>query len=61
MTIPIAMRLTDDERATIFQAVVASGFFDLPRTINEPETAERGADTYRLAVWNISYHAVVVS
>ena len=59
MAVPIPMRLTDDERATIFRAVVASGFFDLPRIVNQPETAERGADTYELAVWNVSYHAVL--
>jgi hypothetical protein len=59
MTVPIPMKLTEDERATIFKAIVASRFFDLPRTINQPHTAEWGADTYKLAVWNVSYHAVL--
>ena len=59
MAAPIPMTLTNDERAIIFRAVIASGFFDFPQTVNQPEMAKRAADTYELAVRNVSYHAVL--
>jgi hypothetical protein len=59
MKTPIPMKLTDDERAIIFRAIVASDFFDLPQAVNQPEAAEWKPDTYELAVWNVSYHRVL--
>ena len=59
MDVPIPMKLTDNERAIIFRAVIDSGFFDLPPSMNAPEAAERGADTHELSVWNVSYHKVL--
>ena len=59
MAAPIPMKLTDDEKAVIFRAVIASGFFDFSRNMNQPEKAELAAHTYELAVRNVSSHAVL--
>jgi hypothetical protein len=56
MAVPIPMRLTNHERATILEAVTAIRFFDLPPAMFQPDGSKM---TLELAVDNgVAYHAV---
>ena len=56
MSVPISMRLTNHERATILEVVTAIRFFDLPTAMFQPD---RSKMTFELAVHNgVAYHAV---
>ena len=52
MAVPMPMRLTDSERAAIYEAVSTTGFFDLPRWMNRPDTSDLNGGTYELEVRN---------
>jgi hypothetical protein len=62
MAVPVPMRLTNHERATILEVVSAIRFFDLPSTMNQPDPPDLSrlsGLTFELAVHNgVAYHAV---
>jgi hypothetical protein len=60
MAAPIPMRLTDAERAAIAQVVAATRFFELPRTMDQPDSSALPASAFELAVYDgVGYHQVL--
>ena len=56
MAVPVPMRLTNHERATILEVVTAIRFFDLPAAMFQPDGSKM---TLELAVHNgVAFHAV---